>query len=347
MKINLGKYIRRDVFFDTDMADNHHIVHFGATGTGKTTQAVSIISQIVQQGGTVVALDAHSVLRTEEIHPALREGFCKYSNAIDVYNEGIRFPLLTPRVFEDGDFESETDTVDAVTLMIATALNFGARQTHELRQAIKKVMESGKYELKGIKAVGEALSESRRSSSMEVMERISQLTENNVFRPGNSFIEFDKINILRISKFSLITQNLITEVVLNLLWRMAVKGEFYDNGVYVFVDECHNLNLGKRGIINQLLAEGRKYNLNLILSTQVLPMDSHISKMMLQAALIQFFRPAVNEVAKVSRIIDADRSKEWQSVLRNLERGELIAMGSFVLGGGNLSKSPLRISAKL
>ena len=77
------------------------------------------------------------------------------------------------------------------------------------------------------------------------------------------------------------------EIMSAILWKYASKEKFVDNGVYLAFDECQNLAHGKNSMIAKILREGRRFNLNLLLSTQVLAQDAQITKLMTQAALIQ------------------------------------------------------------
>lgn len=346
--IHLGKYGNKDVSFDTASALNQHILILGKPGGGKSVEAQKIILELAKKGKTVLVLDLHSVLAEDQIFQAYRSEFKSYLHEVDAYHDGIPCDLFSPVAFADGEYEKEIDTAGAILDVIARTKKLGSRQHSTLRQAIRFVMESGTYETAGFKALDDALDRIGSSIATVIREKIYPLTAHNVFRAGKMFIEPGKINVVRLSKFDLETQEIVAEVLLSFLWRLATASQFRNQGLYIFVDEVQNLAAGKGCALAQILAEGRKFNVNAILATQQVSANagSVVQQRMMQAGLILMFQPNSAHVSAMARIIDPANPDSWLLVLRTLSVGEFVALGRLQVDGLAIEK-PLKVSAKL
>ena len=113
--------------------------------------------------------------------------------------------------------------------------------------------------------------------------------------------------------------------------------------LYIVCDEFQVLNLKKTSVLSQILTEGRKFNLALILATQTLDrFDKSQVSMILQATTRLFFYPAPNEVRKIAQYTGAEDTKAMERTLSSLNRGECVAAGRFLVGNVPLNK-PLKI----
>ena len=327
-KIYIGKSKGVPIYFDTTEALNKHIVLLGSSGSGKSVETQNIILNLVKHDKTIVILDIHSVFDEDHIFKPYRENLKKYINQIDEYSCGISCDLFAPVKFADGTFEKPTDTAGAIVEIIARTTRMGAKQRNILRKAVLAVMNKNSYGKYGFEAFDYELEQIGTSDAEEVRDKIYTLTVHNIFHSGCSFIQESKINVLRLSKFDFQTQEIISEMVLLYLWRMAVTFSFKKNGLFIFVDEFHNLISGKNCALNQIAAEGRKFNLNLILATQQFPSKAQQTAIgFMQSGLTLLFRPCAEQVNAVAKFIDTDNVKEWAKILKSLGRGEFIAIG--------------------
>lgn len=348
MKIEIGKANGISVSYCEECTDNGHMVITGSSGAGKTVQIQRIIKSIVNQGGSVVALDIHGIFAEEQIFALFQKFFLEESNSLDVYESGLVYPLFEPMVFADGTHEHEEDVIDAVANLFSESFHFGVRQKSVLRGAVRAVCENTHlYETRGIGVLHDILTAEDNPKADEVADRISQITGNNVFRHGDGFIMWERLNVIRLSKFAIDAQKIIAEMIIALIWRMAIRDAFKNHNLYLVIDECQNLDFGKRSILNHVLAEGRKYGLRLILSTQILPRDAMVVKQMMQAGMIMFFRPPLNELRYVSELIDSENPKTWFPILRELGVGEFIVSTPVLLENGAITKKPLKVSARM
>ena len=347
MKINIGKNSGMDVYFDTEISLNKHVVSIGKSGGGKSVQNQRIMTEIIRNGGTVLAFDYHQTLADEEIFVEHKDFFKKHVTDVDVYESGIQCPLFTPVTFADGSHEKTIDTVGSVVEIISRQYDLKCRQQATLRSACETVEAANLYYKQGISAIAGLLKADGSDVAKGVSEKIYSLTAHNIFRDGKLFLKNNAINVVRLSKLDLKTQVVVTEIVLWYLWRLAATMLFRDTGLFIYLDESQNLSSGPRSILAQILSEGRKFNLNLLLATQLLSLNSsqEAKRLLMQCGLIQFFQPSVKEIKATADIIDHFYAEKWCSVLSVLEKGEFVAMGQLIING-KLTDRALKVSAR-
>lgn len=346
MKLKLGKKAEQDVYFQTDTAFNCHISLIGKSGSGKTAEAQKIMIEIAEQGGTVIALDLHQTLAPDKIFAPYRADFEKLLSSVDVYNKGFACEMFTPIKYADGSVEKSVDTVEAVLEMLSGTLHLGCNQQAALRAAVEYVMYEGFFATEGIAALGNALANIETKPAISVREKLYPIFSHNIFRNGKLPLVPRKINVLRLSKFSLGTQELVAELILSQIWRLAQSGAFMESRLFIFIDECQNLPAGEKNVLPKIITEGRQHGLNVILATQqLLPKSkSKVQQVIGQCDLKLFFQPDASQAKEVASKLDLCRTNEWILVLRNLKRGEFVAQGNLLLEKQLLTK-PVKISA--
>ena len=341
MQINIGISEGKTASISTDEAVNCHISITGVSGSGKSVAGQMIVKNIAEQGGTVVVFDMHRLFAQENILPALQEEIIAFSNDIAVFDDGLRLPLFTPLQFIDGSTEDEEDAVVAVATTLARPLRLGCQQRADLLRALSFVSREGLYEVQGIRALEDGLELVSSEVAQNVKDKLRYILKRNVFRHGEPFIEEGAINILRLSSFDLNTQALIAELVLSHLWREAQTGVFLRKPLWLFLDEVQNLPFGTgKGIVDQILAEGRKFGLNLILITP--RADKKALAALSQAGTQLYFAPAAEEAKAVARALKPGMEKDLLWQLRSLKRGECFVSGALEVNGNQIRR-PLRV----
>lgn len=342
--INIGIYNNLTVCFDSASAPNLHMALIGRTGSGKSVEAQKILVELAKQGKTVVVFDTHSVVSDDQIFDTIKGDFNNYTHNVEVYDEGIRCELFTPVVFEDGSSESSFDTVGSIVSVLKRTMTLGSRQQTVLRKAVTRVFSSGLYEKEGIAAISRMLEQDSSTIAGTVREKMFSLSAHNVFRFGKLFVEQGKINVIRLSKFDLETQVIVTEMVLSYLWRLANVSQFKKNDLFLFTDEFQNIPCGKNCALGQILAEGRKFGVHLILATQQMESGSKsvVHQRLLQSGLILFFQPNVGQTSFIARLINPLGVDEWSQVLRSLRKGEFVALGDLTVEGSPV-RTPLKV----
>ena len=344
--LNVGKYKEKIVTTNDSELTNRHVCVIGESGSGKTVECQRLIASAIENGATIVAFDMHGTLADDQIFWKYKPVFEKYERNVNAQMEGIPCNLFTPATYPDGTSENNINVIGSITEVIAEAINAGSTQRSELRRALQYISENGDYERYGFGAVDIALRNARNRHAETVREKLFFLTAHNVFVSGDEFIHRNHINIFRLSRFDLKTQQLVAEIILAYLWRLANAEEFKVHPIYIFVDECQNMPAGKNNALAQMLSEGRKFGVNLILATQILAQGntSALQQRITQCGVKLYFKPASNKVSMTARMIDPLRESDWCRLLKTLGIGEFIADGNFLVDGRERNE-PLKVSA--
>ena len=345
-KIDLGKVNNIPVYWDLRSSVNSHVALIGGSGGGKSVQAQRIICEIVKAGGTVLVIDSHAAFTDDQIFCKHKAIIDKYRNDIEVYETGIPCRLFNPVKFMDGTIEKKVDTVGAITDVICRSLKFGVKQRAALRHAVEFTMDSNLYEESGFGAIGCGLMNVGDKVSMEVYERMLPLFEHNVFREGDGLIMDNKINIVHLSKMDLTSQAVVSEIILSHIWRLANADQFKRRNLFVFIDECQNMDSSSDGPLAVMISEGRRMGVNLLLATQMILLGTTnaVQQRISQCGLILYFKPAASRVSLTARMINPGNETQWIAALKDIKVGEFIASGGISLMGRSISY-PIKVSA--
>ena len=336
MKINIGYTAgRKAAVVDTEKAMNPHILCIGASGSGKTVEAQHIISDIVRQGGTVLAVSMHGSLAANQIFGDCAEDFERYGNHIYADRTGIPCPLFTPLTYPDGSVETEIDMTGAIADIICRSLKLRRTERTLLRKAVERVAQEGTYHCDGFRAIGDVLRSMGKSKGAELYEQLRPLFSRNIFTHGESFLKEGYMNIIHLDRLDLWVQNAVVEILLSYVWRLGNASQFEERGIYLFLDECQNVNTRPDGALASMLSEGRKMGIRLILATQMIlrGSTSSVQERLTQCGTILIFKPAADGITQTAKIIDPAGSRQWYERLRILKVGEFVACGTFVIAG--------------
>lgn len=345
-KIDLGKNGTYPVYWDLKRSVNSHVALIGASGSGKSVQAQRIICEIVKAGGTVLVIDSHAAFTDDQIFEKYRECIDKYRNDINAYETGIPSHLFAPVRFADGTLEKKIDTVGAITDVISRSLKFGVKQRATLRTAVEYVMNNDLYKEEGFEAIGAGLENNGDKTSAEVCERLLPLLKHNIFRDGDGLIVDNKINIVHLSKMDLTSQAVVSELLLSHIWRMANAEQFKERNLFLFIDECQNMDSSSDGPLAVMISEGRRMGVNLILATQMILQGTtnSVQQRISQCGLILYFKPASNRVALTAKMINPINESKWLMALKDMKVGEFVASGAISIMGRSVSY-PITVSA--
>lgn len=338
-KINLGLSDGFEIGIDLRKAVNKHFLITGISGAGKSCAGQSLIRYISESGGTVIILDQHRLFSKENVWGPLQNDISILSEEVDALNKGIPLPLFSALELPGGYQETDEDVAYALAGIFKQALRLGDKQAADLRRGLLYMIQEDMYPDCGIAGLKESLQFIDSTSVVRVEDKLRSIFNHNVFKNGN-FIKTGKINIVRLSDFDIDTQGVISEVILNYLWRKAQTGAFLSAPVWVYCDECQNLNLGATGVIPKILSEGRKLGLNLILITQRIE-DSKF-KSFTQAGTQLYFKPALSDANKIAKRLSSSRYADTAMTLQTLHIGECIATGALMKGELAINR-PLRI----
>ena len=338
-KYNLGVSDGFEIGVDLSKSVNGHVLITGVSGAGKSCAGQLLIRNLAETGNTVIVLDQHRLFSPENVWKPLQNDIFVLSKEVDALNKGIPLPLFSSMELIGGSRETNEDIAYALTGIFRQALRLGDKQASDLRRGIAYMIQEGMYPTCGIAGLKEALQFIDSTSVIRVEDKLRPILNRNVFVDGY-FIKSGQINIVRLSDFDIDTQGVISEILISYLWRKAQAGAFISTPVWVYCDECQNLNLGITGVLPKILSEGRKLGLNLILITQRIEEPKFNS--FTQAGTQLYFKPALSDANKIAKRLSSSRYADTAMALQTLHVGECIASGALMKGDIDI-KRPLKI----
>lgn len=338
MQIKIGAEVRTgcDVTVPENVI-NQHLIITGMSGSGKTWRLFQLEKSIAKQCGRVLVLDYGGTHRDIPVSEEILQ-------RISVRNTGVPISLLE-RMGASNEKECDLkDRIGAVMSILEGLGRIGVRQKAALRKAVIYALESCSAGENELQAIGSGLKCQKTVEASAVYEKFWSLWENGDFHKGKEKLCDGCINILDYTGFDALTQRILVEMTLSVIWR-SFQNSFTDfQPLYLVCDEAQNLNLKEGSTLSEILREGRKYGLNLILSTQSMTTEMESGTVLQQAATHIFFRPASKEIKKISKYAYGDYANKGMQIFKNLKRGECVATGIFSLNGTLVEKA-IKIAA--
>lgn len=305
---------------------NRSIVISGISGTGKSVRICDLENQIIAGGGTVIAFDldgSHPILSGEE-------------NVISAREDGIALKFLDVGMLNKPANETSMYISEVADLLLS-ATKAGDRQKGTLRSAILWALKNRQRFRSDFEAVEAGLEEIGTEKALGVRDKIWPLLKCNVFRESKKEIQKRKLNIISLEGLDPDLKVVIPEILLKNLWKEALITK--KNNITIVIDEFQHLLLNKKAMLVQLLTEGRKYGLDVILATQSLARFSNdILVALNQAAVRLYFRPALNETKKLALQIDSVNVERTILMLKQLRIGESVAIGNLEFAGRHMDR---------
>ena len=335
MEILLGKTNGSDLkIWTASDADNGHILETGRSRSGKTYAMQILEERIANEGGCVVVLDYNGT------HSNVRKS--GQIQRIEIYKKGLPFLLLTPLTLLDGSFEREMDIMEAVVDVFHTVAPLQSKQRMALREAVLMAItdKSGK-EKDEFRRIMAALKELEDSSAESVLDKFFPIFSGvRVWSQNRFSLEKGKIQLFDLNGYSPYVQRLLAELIIAVIWRWRrVKRDGADCPVYIVCDEFQLLSLKRDSVLSQILREGRKFHVSLLLATQTLETFDRGEKAMLQqAATHLYFRPAEGEIKSIIRYLGAEDTEGTKKILQSLACGESLASGRLRVGNITVEK---------
>ena len=331
MRVMLGQEVRTgyDVAVPED-ALNAHILLTGISGSGKTHRLYWLEDCLLEQGARVLVLDLG---KTHQEDNQLRQ---KETMRVSVYKQGIPFSVIDLAKWQGQLCGNEKAAVAALTELLNAIGRLGMKKRAALRKAAQYALGlESRYE-NDLEVIKEGLRIQDNPVAEEILEDFWPLWEQGDFHRSSMTLAAGNLLILDFSDYDRKTQKILMEMTLTASWswfRISNLG-VPRQPLFVIIDEFQNLNLSTESTMAQILREGRKFQLNLILATQTLTgFDKEKLALLQQAGTTLFFKPAARESRTLARIIYGENCQKGEESLKKLRRGECIVKGWLDIGG--------------
>lgn len=328
---NMGCSISKD-------AVNQSILIMGESGAGKSEAAEKIARQRAKTGKKTLLLDyggAHKGMVLDDKNYFL----------IKVKEAGIPLPLFERFSSVDGGDEEEADVCEAVVDAFSQVAKLGYGGRYLLEKACQEAMMMRETYDDDMKCLYDAVSLLEEDEKRLLMAKFHNLflrvkfhKKMDLWRPG-------KVSVVDFSGYPKSMQLILTQLVLSVLWRYyQIYGHQMEEGTMIMLDEFQNLPLKDGFVLTQILREGRKFNLSLLLATQtIFTFDVATRTILQQPGTKLYFRPVESELKKIAKQFPDIGVADAEKLLQNLKIGECLACGEFEIAGRSKLKT-LKVS---
>ncbi|NLF02280.1 MAG: ATP-binding protein, partial [Anaerolineales bacterium] len=336
----------RPVYWEFGHEDlpNRHILVFGASGTGKTYTIQALLCEFGKAGQNALIVDYTSGFTTSQLEEVLRERLRPRQHMVRREPLPINPFRKQADVIDDVVLDEDPSiTAQRVTGVFSEVYQLGDQQKSALYTVIRDGIEGGDGAF-GLEALAEGLEELREAGGPVATPAASVLSRIQPFIDMHPFGREDpesweslytdagsRCHIIQLAGYSKDVQRLITEFSLIDLYRYYRAQGSKDRPRVVVLDEIQNLDHSLGSPMGQLLTEGRKFGISLVLATQTLSsLDRDARDRLFQASHKLFFKPADTELPSFAQILanaTSDRSEEWVQRLSSLSRGECYSLG--------------------
>lgn len=323
---------------------NRHLLIFGASGTGKTYTIQTIISELSRCGINSLIVDYTSGFTNQQLESIVVERLQPKQHIVRKAPLPINPFRKQSYLIDDVSLQDTSAQVaQRVTGVFSEVFRLGEQQ----KAVLYDVICTGVEELGegfNLRILLDRLDEVRAEGGVLANPATTVANKMRSFVDSNPFGQEDpeswerlftdpvsRCHIIQLTGFMKDSARLITEFsLIDLYWYYRTKGSKDDPRVIV-LDEIQNLDHSLESPLGQLLTEGRKFGISLILATQTL---SNFSKderdRLFQASHKLFFKPADTEIKSFAQLLaDATNYQQdhWITQLSSLKRGECFSLG--------------------
>jgi DNA phosphorothioation-dependent restriction protein DptH len=347
-RILLGSFTSggKEVFWEYGHIDlpNRHLLIFGSSGTGKTYAAQALLWELSKARQNSMIVDYTSGYTSNQLEPFILEQLKPKQHIILKQPLSINpFRRQFDIIDDEFNYENSASTAQRVSGVFAGVYQLGDQQKSALYRAVRLGVEQYNDSFNMDRLISELeniQSESGpvASSAGSVISKIQPFVDMQPFGEedpeGWEILYKDcdsRCHVIQLAGFVKDASRLITEFTLfDLYWYYRSKGSKNDPRS-IILDEVQNLDHSLDSPLGQLLTEGRKFGISLILATQTL---SNLSKdqqdRLFQASHQLFFKPAATEVKYFAQLLANATDKnveQWIHNLNTLKRGECYSLG--------------------
>lgn len=311
-----------------DTAHNQHILIEGGSGEGKSTAVKQIAENICRTGNRVLVLNVNgSFGETSD------ENGC--FAVIHAKRDGIPLSFLECLDMSDGTREDPNDVAEAVVEEFSQAERMGYVQRYLLSQAAKEAVMLQESCTGDMFRLKKALSGMEDDEGKVLLAKFASLLGRVCFKKEAELWAKGRVVVLDLSGYQQRVQIVIAQLVMSILWRQSrAGGQRGSNAIWLVVDEFQNFSLRQDSVLEQILREGRKFKLSLILATQSLAVFETKKRAILeQPATKLYFRPVESDIRRITNGFPDMNPTDACAILKGLQVGECLACGEFAIGG--------------
>ena len=308
---------------------NAHELYLGKSGSGKTWAICRRVEELYSFGKKVLILDYSGSYTVEELE---KSGLStEYLQVIDFNSQKVAFPIM------DG---SNTDADRIVSLGDNVLGINGPLQKKILSDVAAKVCKGTNASFGEIQRVLEKQRENAiNNEDHEYANRVEKIMDRwqlfaeqekiNIWNTDGVVPDSQKIVVLQMSKLPANQRKIYMNTILWILWQLLEERKSgFDIAV---IDEAQHINFNAE-IPSQIMREGRKLGIGLLLSTQFIAgLDKGSIATILQVANTFYFQPDASNLKWTASQIGPERPYEWLPILRNLDVGEAVLCGRYTI----------------
>ena len=328
MGIKVGTNNGYEIFI-SERSPNQHVLLTGISGSGKTTRFHEMELDALESGKNVIELDisqSHSRKRMQfgcETKNKVRIA----KNRINVLDDGLNLSLL--HLDTEPSKEKKVETINSVTRMLLCNSRKGCKQERALRDAVRFALKHRDQFGSDLMAIYAGLHYQSTEAAAAVIDDLWPLLTYNVLRNSEKRLVRDKVIIISFDGIDEMTQKILSEIFLSCFWWHIRNADREPLEFVLVLDEFQHFSLREGSSLREMLREGRKFGLGVLLATQTLNVFSKEEVAIInQAATKLYFKPGANEVRKIAKEIDPKGPDEWVEKLSKLQQGACVAVGN-------------------
>ena len=312
-----------------EFIENRHIKVTGKSGTGKTYWVCQEIGKFVSDQIPVLIVDFSGSYTDRELEKNFRK-----NQKISIATSN---PKMTLVIISAGK-----NTVENVTDALIQILDVQSMLQRQLLEEISwnVLKQSGYISFKRLydellkRGSGEEESERGKNISF-LMSRLYYLRNIDSFRVamGTAKRKADVV-IMQFSDYPERIRKSLAQFFLEIEWRNICEDE---KQVQIILDEFQVLPL-EGTAIEEMLREGRKYGVGMILLSQYEP-RSEAKNILEQAATSIYFQPNERNIISTAQAISREQYKEWMPILKKLTIGTCVLSGEYSVNEHRLTQN--------
>lgn len=293
-----------------------------------------------KEGRTVVVLDINRTHAEEHVFSKIRDEFRLKTIRIHALQDGLGISFLRSVRSIQGTEEPFVNLVNSAVKALSTGYGMGMRQIGILREAVIWAIHNCNKFPTEVEALAYGLL-SQGKSGQTVYSKLWTVLNSGVLKPSVKTIQTGCINIIDFSGLDMTTQTILAGLVLSYLWRVVQFGgtQTGQERLTIVLDEFQNLPMQKDSVLRNMLCEGRKFGISLVMATQslrVFPKDT--LAVLSQTASKIYFRPSLTEAHAIAKEIAQEKAKEYKEKILSLGIGESIAVGDLCVDGNEIHR---------